>query len=80
MSLVAYAYPFLNIMWSMLIFMAWLLWIAFVLFVLVDNFRRDDHSGLAKAAWTIFLIFVPLIGVLTYMIVRPRSADASGTF
>lgn len=39
--------------------------------VLSDNFRRRDHSGWAKAGWTVFLIFLPLIGVLTYMIARP---------
>jgi hypothetical protein len=71
MSLIADGYPFLDIMWTMFIFFAWLLWVAFLLFILVDNFRRDDHSGLAKAGWTLFLIFVPLIGALVYMIRRP---------
>ena len=70
MSLVA-DYPFLNIMWSMFIFFAWVIFIYLLILVLADNFRRSDHSGWAKAGWTLFVIFVPLIGVLVYMIARP---------
>jgi hypothetical protein len=44
--------------------------------VLADNFARHDHSGWAKAGWTLFVIFLPLIGVLVYMIARP--AEESG--
>ena len=47
-------------------------WIALLVMVLADNFRREDHSGWAKAGWTLFVIFVPLIGVLAYMIARPK--------
>jgi Phospholipase_D-nuclease N-terminal len=64
-------YPFLNIMLSMLVFFAWVIFIYLLILVLADNFRRTDHSGLAKAGWTLFVIFVPLIGILVYMIVRP---------
>jgi hypothetical protein len=39
---------------------------------MIDNFRRHDHSGWAKAGWTLLVIFVPLIGVLVYMIARPK--------
>ena len=39
--------------------------------VLADNFRRYEHSGWAKAGWTLFVIFLPLLGVLVYMIARP---------
>jgi Phospholipase_D-nuclease N-terminal len=46
-------------------------WIYVVIMVFIGNFRRTDHTGLAKAAWTVFIIFVPIIGVLVYMIVRP---------
>ena len=64
-------YPFLDIMWSMFIFFAWVIWIAVLFMILADNFRRPDHSGLAKAGWTLFVIFVPLIGVLVYLVTRP---------
>ena len=65
-------YPFLDVVWTMFIFFAWVIFIYLIILVLADNFRRDDHSGWAKAAWTLFVIFVPLIGVLVYMIARPR--------
>ena len=66
------SYPFLDVMWSTFIFFAGLLWIALVIMVLFDNFTRDDQSGWAKAGWTVFVIFLPLFGVLVYMIARPR--------
>ena len=65
-------YPFLDIMWTMFIFFAWLIWISLLVMVLADNFRRSDHSGWAKAGWTLFVIFLPLLGVLIYMIARPK--------
>ena len=75
MSLLA-SYPFLDIMWTMFIFFAWVIWIWLLIMVLADNFRRDDHSGLAKAGWTCFVIFLPLIGVLVYMIAAPNRDTA----
>ena len=67
--LFAVDYPFLNIMWTMFIFFAWVIWIWLLIMVLADNFRRTDHTGWEKAGWTVFVIFLPLIGVLVYMIV-----------
>jgi uncharacterized membrane protein YhaH (DUF805 family) len=64
-------YPFADVMWTMLVFFAWVIWIALVIMTLLDNFRRHDHSGWAKAGWTVFVIIVPFIGVLTYLIARP---------
>jgi len=64
-------YPFLDIFFTMIIFFAFVIWIWLLIMVLADNFARHDHSGWAKAGWVLFVIFVPLIGVLTYMIVRP---------
>ena len=64
-------YPFLDIMWTMFIFFAWVIWIWLLIMVLADNFARTDQSGWAKAGWTLFVIFLPLIGVLVYMIARP---------
>ena len=66
--LFAVDYPFLNIMWTMFIFFAWVIWIWLLIMVLADNFRRTDISGWAKAGWTLFVIFLPLLGVLVYMI------------
>jgi hypothetical protein len=75
--LVAADYPFLDVFWTMAIFFVWVIWVSVVVMVLLDNFRRRDHSGWAKAMWTLFIIFVPLIGLLTYMIVRPSTADTA---
>jgi hypothetical protein len=74
--LVASNYPFLDIMWTMFIFFAWVIWVFLIIMVILDNFRRRDHSGWAKAGWTLFVIFVPLVGVLTYMIARPAEAES----
>ena len=65
------AYSFGQVMWSMFVFFAWVIFIYLLILVLADNFRRHDHSGWAKAGWTLFVIFVPLVGILVYMIVRP---------
>jgi hypothetical protein len=77
--LVASDYPFVDVMWTMLVFFGWVIWISLVIMILIDNFRRPDHSGWAKAGWLLFVIFVPLIGVLTYIIVRPPDTKALST-
>lgn len=61
-------------MWSMFLFFVFFAWIYCVVMVIIDNFRRTDHSGVAKAVWTVFIIFLPIIGVLSYMISRPAVA------
>jgi Short C-terminal domain/Phospholipase_D-nuclease N-terminal len=61
-------YPFLDILGTMLIFFAWVIWFWILIRVLVDVFRRHDISGFGKAAWTLFMIVVPFLGVLIYLI------------
>ena len=61
-------YPFLDVMWSMFIFFAWVIWIWFLITILADVFRRHDIGGGSKALWTIFLIFLPFLGALIYLI------------
>ncbi len=61
-------YPFLNILWTMIIFFVWVVWIWMMIAILTDVFRRRDLSGWSKAAWTIFMIVLPFIGVLAYLI------------
>jgi hypothetical protein len=70
-KVLASSYPFLDVVWTMFIFFAFVIWIWLLILVLADNFARQDHSGWAKAGWTLFVIFTPLLGVLVYMIVRP---------
>jgi hypothetical protein len=69
MSVIAASdYPFLEVFWTILVFMAWVIWIWIVITVLVDVFRRRDISGWGKAAWTVFVIVLPFLGVLVYLI------------
>jgi energy-coupling factor transporter transmembrane protein EcfT len=63
-------YPFLNILWSMIIFFAWVIWIWIMIIILADVFRRKDISGWGKAAWIVFLIVLPFLGVLVYLIAQ----------
>jgi hypothetical protein len=65
---IATSYPFLDILWTMIIFFAWVIWIWIAITVLIDVFRRHDISGWAKAAWVIFVIILPFLGVLVYLI------------
>jgi hypothetical protein len=64
----ASSYPFLDILWTTLIFFAWVLFIWIAVTVLIDVFRRHDISGWAKAFWVIFIVLLPWIGVLVYLI------------
>jgi Phospholipase_D-nuclease N-terminal/Short C-terminal domain len=66
--LVAAEYPFLEILWTMIIFFAWVIWIWIAITVLVDLFRRHDIGGWQKAAWVVFVIVLPFLGVLVYLI------------
>ena len=61
-------YPFLDVFWTMIIFFSWVIWIWMVITVLADVFRRHDISGWGKAAWVIFIIVLPFLGVLIYLI------------
>jgi predicted PurR-regulated permease PerM len=66
----ATSYPFLNIFWDILIFFAWVIFIWIAITVLIDVFRRHDISGWAKALWVVFVVILPWIGVLVYLIVN----------
>lgn len=65
------AYTFWDAMWTMIVFFAWLMFFWWVVMLLVDNFRRKDHGGFAKAMWAVFIIFLPVIGAVSYTIARP---------
>jgi hypothetical protein len=67
------SYPLLNVFWTMLEFFLWVIWIWILIVVFIDIFRSRDMSGGAKALWFLFVLFIPLIGVLVYLIVRGGS-------
>jgi hypothetical protein len=68
--LIAADYPFLDVLWTMIIFFAWLAWIWIAITVFSDVFRRHDISGWGKAAWVVFVIVLPFLGVLVYLIAQ----------
>ena len=72
-------FPFLEFLWAMIVFFAWVIYIWIVITVLVDLFRRHDIGGWGKAGWVVFVIVLPFLGVLVYLIaqhegMRDRSA------
>jgi Short C-terminal domain/Phospholipase_D-nuclease N-terminal len=67
------SYPLLNIFWTMFVFFLWVIWIWTLIMVFIDIFRSRDLSGGAKALWFVFVLFIPLFGVLAYLIVRGSS-------
>jgi hypothetical protein len=66
--IIAADYPFLDVLWTLIIFFAWVIWIWMMVLILTDLFRRRDLSGWAKAAWVVFMIVLPFLGVLVYLI------------
>jgi hypothetical protein len=73
MSLADSSYPLLNLFWTMCFFFLWVFWIWILIMVFIDIFRSHDLSGWAKALWFVFVLFIPLIGVLVYLIARGGS-------
>ena len=63
-------YPFLDIFWTTLVVVGWVVWLWILVRVLIDVFRRRDISGWGKAGWTLFMIVLPFVGVLCYLIVH----------
>ena len=66
----SYSYPLLGAFWTILEVFLWVLWIWVLIYVFIDIFRSHDLSGWAKALWFVFVLFIPLIGVLVYLIAR----------
>lgn len=68
--MLAYDYPLLGLFWTMLMFFLFFAWIVLLFRVFGDIFRSQDMGGFAKAIWSIFVILVPFLGVLVYLIVH----------
>ena len=69
----SYTYPVLGIFWTILEVFLWVIWFWILITVFIDIFRSSDLSGWAKALWFVFVLFIPLIGVLVYLIARGGS-------
>lgn len=61
-------YPFLDILWTMIIFFAWMAWIWIAITIFADVFRRKDIGGGKKTLWVVFVILVPFLGVFVYLL------------
>ena len=64
----SYSYPLLGAFWTICMIFLWVIWFWILIRVFADIFRSDDLSGLSKALWFLFVLFIPLIGVLVYLI------------
>ena len=73
MPLLASSYPLLDVFWTMLWFFLFFIWIWLLITIFVDLFRDHQTSGWAKAGWVIFVIVLPFLGVLFYLIFRGGS-------
>ena len=65
---IASDYPFLDVLWTMIVFFAFFIWIWLLITVFADIFRRHDIGGGMKALWIVFVIILPYLGVLIYLI------------
>ena len=72
-TLFAADYPFLDILWTMLIFFLWVMWFWLLIVIISDLFRRRDIGGGKKTIWLIFILFVPFVGVLAYVLTNSHS-------
>jgi type VI protein secretion system component VasK len=68
-----YNYPLLDFFWTIFEIFLWVIWIWILIWIFIDIFRSHDLSGFAKALWFLFVLFIPLVGVLVYLIVRGGS-------
>ncbi|GGZ83770.1 SHOCT domain-containing protein [Streptomyces echinoruber] len=68
----AYDYPLLSAFWTMLVFFLWIMWFVLLFRIVMDIFRDDTLSGWGKAGWLVFVILLPFLGVLVYVIARGR--------
>src|SRR5262249_55923052 len=75
--MVASTFTFWDGIWTIIVFFAWIMFFTWVVMLLVDNFRRTDHSGGAKAGWALLIIFFPIVGAIIYTVARP---DSAGTY
>ncbi len=71
--MLAYDYPLMGLFWTMLWFFLWFAWLMLLFRVFADIFRSKDMGGWSKGLWSIFVIFLPFLGVLVYIIARGHS-------
>ena len=73
--MIAADYPFLDVLWTMFIFFAWVIWFWLLITIFADVFRRHDIGGGTKTLWCIFVIITPFIGVFVYLISQSKGMN-----
>jgi signal transduction histidine kinase len=77
--LLAYDYPLLGILLSTLMFFIWVMWLIVLFYVFADVFRSRDLRGFSKCLWLVFIVFLPIIGTLAYVLARGDSMNERAT-
>ncbi len=68
--MLADSYPLLNLFWTMFMVFAFVIWIWLLIFIFADIFRSHDMGGGMKAVWVLFVLIIPVLGMLVYLIAR----------
>lgn len=71
--MLAYDFPLLGLFWTFLWFFLWIAWIVVLFRVVFDIFRNKDLGGFGKALWVIFVIVLPFLGVLVYLVAHGQA-------
>ncbi len=69
----ASSYPLLDVFWTIFLVFLWVMWFWILISVFIDIFRSHDLSGWGKALWFLFVLLIPLVGVLVYLVARGGS-------
>ena len=73
--MLAYEWTFGSVLWAMIVFFFWFMLIWMFIGVFADIFRRNDLTGLGKAGWLLLIFVIPLLGILIYLIARPKMTE-----
>ncbi|MFL6206294.1 MAG: PLDc N-terminal domain-containing protein [Acidimicrobiales bacterium] len=74
--LLAYDYPLLDVFVSIVAFAFLAIWLFLLVIFIADLFRDRELSGPVKATWLLFLIVLPYIGTITYVVLRGSGMSA----
>jgi hypothetical protein len=69
---IAADYPFLDVVWSMVVFFGFVIWISLLFTTVSDLLRRHDIGGWGKAGWLVFMIVLPYLGVFAYLVANSQ--------
>ncbi|HUW02275.1 MAG TPA: PLDc N-terminal domain-containing protein [Acidimicrobiales bacterium] len=73
--MLAYDFPLLSVFWGLTFFWVGFVIVFAIIWVFIDNFRRTDHGGWAKAIWAMVILLLPLFGMFAYMVSKPSHTN-----